>query len=314
MDNLFNPHPHGIMFHHFHGGQHPVGQGSLSAEQFSQMLDWLAERYTILQPVDFLRKLNSSSLAEGEVCLTFDDALLCQAEIAAPILKNKNLGAFFFVYSAPFMGDPDNLEVYRYFRSTEFATVDDFYGHFFAAARMQYPDIYIKAEVDYDPKTYLAEYAFYTLGDRWFRFLRDRALGPERYNDVMLAVMRARGFDKGACLSRLWMTEAHLVELRDDGHTIGLHSYSHPTTFHLLDRESQREEYCRNQDHLAEVLGARPVSMSHPLGNYNSDSLEVLAGLGVQIGFRDSNSTTTIRSRLEVPREDHMNVLKEMCK
>ena len=28
-----------VMFHHFHGDEHPVGQGSLSKEQFEELID-----------------------------------------------------------------------------------------------------------------------------------------------------------------------------------------------------------------------------------------------------------------------------------
>jgi len=32
---------HGIMFHHFHGGEHPAVQGSISAQDFADMIEYL---------------------------------------------------------------------------------------------------------------------------------------------------------------------------------------------------------------------------------------------------------------------------------
>ena len=40
--------------------------------------------------------------------------------------------------------------------------------------------------------------------------------------------------------------------------------------------------------------------------------LEILKGMKIDIGFRSSMSVKEIRSPLEIPREDHANVYKEM--
>lgn len=122
---------HAVMFHYFHDENHPVSQGSISGEEFGLMIDWLSERYRMLQAGEFLEKLGRDALKHRDICLTFDDALLCQRDIAAPMLKSRNLRAFFFVYSSPLVGQPDFLEIYRCFRSTRFASIDDFYQEVF---------------------------------------------------------------------------------------------------------------------------------------------------------------------------------------
>ena len=304
---------HAVMFHHFHDEQHPVSQGSISGEELSLMIDWLSERYRLLHADEFLEKLGRDALKPRDICLTFDDALLCQMDIAAPILKSRNLRAFFFVYSSPLVGQPDFLEIYRYFRSTRFASIDDFYQEFFQTAKTLIGDEYDAAEKSYDGEEYLKPHTFYTPADKWFRYLRDRVLGKKRYEEIMRLLMRQHGFEPQEVMSKLWMTDAHLKALESDGHLVGLHSYSHPTTMHLLDRESQRREYVANYEHLMSVLESPPVSMSHPCGNYNGDMLRILADLGMRIGFRSNNSVTSINSPLEVPREDHATVLKEMA-
>lgn len=303
---------HAVTFHHFHNEFHPIGQGSLSAEQFSEVMDWLGERYTILSAQEYLFKLKQQSLKPNDICLTFDDALLCQADIAAPILKKRNIQAFFFIYSSPFFGNPDYLEIYRYFRMTEFASVDDFYEEFFRQFRELFSDQYSLAERDPRRLTYLQEYLFYTPNDRWFRFLRDIILGKERYMEIMRLMMASAGFDPKTIMKKLWMRDQTLKDLALYGHAIGLHSYTHPTTLHLLNKADQAREYQNNYLHLRDVLNQDPIAMSHPCGNYNSDTLEILDSKGIQIGFRSNNSIREIRSHLEVPRDDHANVLKRM--
>ena len=50
--------------------------------------------------------------------------------------------------------------------------------------------------------------------------------------------------------------------------------------------------------------------MSHPCGNYNDDTLKILDEMGIQIGFRSNVNIKEIKSKLEVPRENHTNVFK----
>lgn len=307
-------HTHAVMFHHFHDERHPIGQGSLSAKQFETMIDWLCNKYNLLNADEYLYKLQIQKLNAKDICLTFDDALLCQSEIAAPILKKKNIQAFFFVYSSPFMGNPDFLEIYRYFRTTKFESINDFYKDFFNKTKAIFADIYSLAEVSYDKKEYLRAFPFYTENDKWFRFLRDVSLGKERYEEIMRVLMLEQNFLPSAVMKKLWMSDKNLEELLNDGHTIGLHSYSHPTTLHLLDKKSQEEEYIKNYKHLSELLNFNPFSMSHPCGNYNGDTIDVLNSKNIRIGFRSNNSIKEIKSNLEIPREDHANVMEEMKK
>ena len=52
--------------------------------------------------------------------------------------------------------------------------------------------------------------------------------------------------------------------------------------------------------------------MSHPCGDYNEITLEILKSMEIDIGFRSNMSIKEMRSPLEIPREDHANVFKEM--
>ena len=251
-------------------------------------------------------------MQQDDICLSFDDSLLCQAEIAVPILNKRDIQAFFFVYSSPLVGKPDPLEIYRYFRTVEFSRIDQFYIEFFQETETAFPDLINAGLKDYDSTSYLSAFSFYTENDKWFRFLRDQVLGKERYDQVMDNLMKQHNFDRLKASSKLWMNNTHLENLRDSGHIIGLHSYSHPTMIHKMPVEQQEKEYVQNFEHLYSILGQRPLAMSHPCGNYSDDTLEILKKLGIKLGFRSSTSITSIRSPLEVPRDDHANIMKLM--
>ena len=83
------------MFHHFHNEKHLPSQGSLSANEFSNMLDWLNKSFNILEAEEYLNKFESSKLQPNDICLSFDDALLCQYDIAFTNIKKKKLKHFF---------------------------------------------------------------------------------------------------------------------------------------------------------------------------------------------------------------------------
>lgn len=300
------------MFHHFHSDTHPPVQGSISAKQFHEMLDWLSERYQLLNADVYAANLLSGTLKPNEICLSFDDALLCQSAIALPILRQRNIASFIFIYSSVFSGEPDLLEIYRRFRTTAFESIDIFYEAFFSHCRSIDPEQYELAEKTFDPENYLKDFPFYTLRDRWFRYFRDMILHTEAYDEVMASLMDFHNFSSADAADNLWMSERNLIEARDDGHILGLHSYSHPTMIQNFSYEKQKKEYQQNIDHLSGVLGSRPFSMSHPCGHYSDDTLTILREIGITVGFRSNMAVPEIRSTLEIPREDHANVLSRM--
>lgn len=286
----------------------------MSADELREMIGYLRRNYRVLDAADFLESARTGTLTESDTCLTFDDSLRCQYDVAAPVLREEGLTAFYFVYSSAFTDTPDILEVYRYFRSTEYPDFDAFCNEFMDQAQLSHGSIVAKALRGFDPDCYLREFPFYSTNDRLFRYVRDRVLTSEQYESVMSGLMSSRGFDVGQALPLLFMSSDHLLALQDAGNVIGLHSHSHPLDMEALSVDEQRVEYASNHAFLESVLFQAPLSMSHPMGRYNSDTLQILSDLGVLIGFRSSLSIRHAPSLLEIPREDHANLLERMRK
>ncbi len=304
---------HSIMFHHFHDEKHLPAQGSLSSSDFSKMLDWLSSRYNLIGAKEYLGKFEEGYLADNDICLSFDDALLCQYDIALPILEEREIDAFFFIYSSVFSENPDNLEVFRYFRTNHFSDIDDFYYQFFELI-----DNELKSEINqhrskYLSLNYLDSFPFYTENDKWFRYLRDQVLGIQKYEQLMLYLMAKNNFSPNEILDYLWMSEDDVRDIAKSGHLVGLHSYSHPTKMSKLSYDDQLYQYSENYKHLTSIVGD-VVSMSHPGGDYNDDTIKILGEIGIEIGFRSNISETTIKSKFEVPREDHANIYRAMTR
>jgi peptidoglycan/xylan/chitin deacetylase (PgdA/CDA1 family) len=302
---------HGVMFHHFHGGAHLPGQGSITAGELGALIDFLDSRH-VLDARQWLAKAEKGNLQPDDLCLTFDDTLLCQYEVAVPVLRRLHMTAMFFVNSGVIRGQLDKLEIYRHVRMNCFATVEDFYSAFDdLIAASPYAEICRIALRSFDPSRYLKPWPFYTDLDRRFRYLRDEVLGPTRYEHVMDTLVETTHLDLRDLSDRLWMSQAQVAALAAEGNVIGLHSHSHPTRMAALDRDAQRAQYRENLDILTEVLGEQPVCMSHPNNSYGPETLVILRNLGIRVGFR-ANLEQPWRTGLEFPREDHSIVMARM--
>ena len=303
----------GIMFHHFHGENHPLGQGSISSNELDEMIAWLKTDYKILNIQEFYEKALKGKLAPNETCLTLDDSLLCQFEIALPVIESHGLTALFNIYSSAFSNMPDPLEVYRYFRSVSYGSFDDFFNDFFVKIKEEFPSDYIKGMSRYTRERAIYDgFPFYTENDKTFRFFRDKILGPSNYNLVMISLMNKKMFNTSEVPTKVFMTVPQLVQLNQKGHVLGLHSDTHPTQIQLLSKEEQIREYTTNYDFLKNITGAGARMVAHPCGQYSETTLEVLNQLEVNVGFRSSFDIPYAKSLLEIPREDHSNILKKM--
>ena len=128
---------------------------------------------------------------------------------------------------------------------------------------------------------YLSAFPFYNEDDKWFRYLRDQYLGDVKYSKIMIDLMNKKNFDIEKAKRNLWINEKELRKIDSQGHVIGLHSYSHPTQMSKLTKLEQKLEYEKNYSHLSRVLGKRISAMSHPCGDYNKNTLDVLSSLNI---------------------------------
>lgn len=303
----------GLMLHHFCSDAHPRGQGAISAEELSDLIEFMGPT-NFLSPSEWCARATAGQLRSKDRCLTLDDALKCQIDVALPVFEAYGLTAFWFVYSSVFEGAKERMELFRYFRTTRYPNIDDFYREFFLWLDLsEWSTEFRRRRADFDPSRYLTEYSFYTENDRLFRFARDQVLGPDNYFSIVDAMMQYdRSFDIERAARSLWMTNSDLHRLSAGGHMIGLHSYSHPTALASLPAAEQRDQYERNVRHLHSVLGSPPDTVSHPVNSYGPETLEILRDLGIRIGFIDNLNAPPDGSLLELPRQDHAIILRQM--
>lgn len=308
--------PHGLMFHRFHhADEHPIGQGSVSGEELERLLDTIdAER--ILDPETWLQELDRGTLPSGSLCLTFDDGLKSQIEVALPILEERGLKAFWFVFSNVFQGGIDRKEIYGRFATQAFPSFDIFVDAFLKQAAL--------GVCHFDSGSYRSfresmkrRFSFYSENDIRYRFARNNLLDERAYDSIMEAMMRDQGTDLRKETYNVWMNEEDLVRLSRSGHVIGLHSYTHPASLKDMSLEKQREEYQKNKDHIISVIKKDVKSVAHPLDSYNDETLNILLDIGIYFGFRSNMSMSQVNCRkkkkLTMPRKDSNEALRNLA-
>lgn len=306
---------HGLMFHRFHkSGTVPLGQGSLTDVEFEKLLKHVGPE-RILSPQEWLSRVTTDSLRPEDLCITLDDGLRSQFEVALPILERYDLRAFWFIFSSVFEGHVDRNEVYNCFATTAFPSFDLFVEDFVQFCAV--PDEVFEAESYRDFTHNLREqFPFYTENDLKFRFVRNKLLPRTDFIRVMDRMIESKGLSVSDIAKDLWLTDKHLELLVEKGHCIGLHSYDHPFTMADLPGEKQEEQYARNYEHSSRITGEVVKSMSHPLNSYNADTIRILSNMGIVCGFR-SNMTPPVGKAinahpLELAREDGVNIVNSL--
>ena len=81
----------------------------------------------IVNPISL--KIAKKILKTNKVCITFDDCLKSQIDIALPVLKNIKLKLFLFIQTQIF--EINFHEIFRYFRQKYYKNFSKFYKDFY---------------------------------------------------------------------------------------------------------------------------------------------------------------------------------------
>ena len=311
---------HGIMFHHFHDDKlHTKSQGSISRDDLYKMIKFIGKKNIINADI-FFDKLRNNKLKKNEVCLTFDDAIKSQVDIALPVIEDLRIKSFFFVYTSIFEGKPDLLEVFRYFRMNFFDSVDQFYLNFYEILDENLSDFFKSKKMKIS--SIKRRCPHYSYEDIKFRLIRDIYLDKTQYEKIMIDMMKERKFKFEKFYSILFFNKDDLKKIDALGHLVGLHSHSHPTSLEKLNYDKQKDEYKKNLSLISKILN-KPHNkieyMSHPCGSYNANTLKILRELNISLGFKQTmkfeperNMKKINNSLLEIAREDHSMIFKRM--
>ena len=305
-----NYHLSGIMFHYFHDdSEFKKTQGSISSSQLEYTIKKIRKVTQILSPSEYIENLKNKN-PEKATCITFDDGLKCQFNIALPVLEKLDIKAFFFCYTAVWDTNfkMPLLEFFRDYRNNYNGGINSYYNDFFLKVKNFLRDRNEDIKI---PNDFLIDCPFYSYEDKKYRYLRDKVLNRSEYESLVNEMLIEDNYPFDEKKNNLYMNPDQILELDLKGHEIGLHSSTHPTDMNRLSPENIYDEYFSNYDFLKKTLNKNPKSISYPCGIFNKETEKIMSKLNIEVGFAASLNQYDFNAfnKLLIPREDNTNLL-----
>jgi len=303
---------HGIVFHRFHQkGKRSTAVGSINQDELEKILKFIGIK-NIITPNQWIEKIKRKSFKKNDICLTFDDGLKSQYDYALPILEKYNLKAFFFIYSSVFSEQIDDNEFYNRLIFEKFKDSKRFTKKFLEISGLGLNIFKTKKYFNYHLNTKKFS-SFYSEDEIKYRYVRNFYLSRLELKSIMTKIFKLKRVDFIKARS-LWISIDELKELSNLGHTIGMHSETHDLNFKGLPLVKQKKEYKSNFNFIYRTTKQKPLSMSHPLGSYNKNTLKILKQMKIICGFRATfcSASKINNSNLEIARQDPVHILKTL--
>lgn len=304
----------GFMFHHFHDEKkNKKSEGSIDKKKFKQIIKNF--KTEIINPNEFKEIiLEKKKIKKRKICLTFDDGIAAQADVAAEVLDDLNLKAFFFVNSQQFEKKVGMLECCRYFRNNYFKSIEEFNKFFLQKLDFFYPQKNLKKFLDLNKnkiKKMKKLFSFYSNKDIQFRIVRDYLLNNDEYILLLTKLFKLKKFNFKQINFDLFLNKKNLKKLSNNGHEIGLHSHSHPIPITKLSHKNIHYEYFTNKKILEKITNIKINSVSYPNGYTNIDCEKILNKIGINFGFANNYKEIAKLKfdQMYIPRVDHTELI-----
>lgn len=241
-----------VMYHFVGGDENLKG---ISLENFNAQLDFLQKTY----PRD-------------EIVLTFDHGTIDHLEYAAPELERRGLIGMFFILTMV----PEERRM----------TGGDKQRFLEALLRVELAKmVCTEFKIDYNPedaKEYLSAFGFYSLEERYLRYLRDKIIPPEAYDGFVGKYFNKAFGDEKNFASKKYLSWDHIIQLHKRGHIIGSHSHYH---------DGDRNDYARSIKLIERKIKENVEYVSYPKG-VKMISDEDLENLGVKKAYISTENGT----------------------
>ncbi|HLO78444.1 MAG TPA: polysaccharide deacetylase family protein [Magnetospirillum sp.] len=273
----------------------PVRLPALTVRQFETALDRLLAEY---EPVTAARLRDwfagEADLPSKGVYLSFDDGIRDHVTNVLPVLQRRGLEGSFFVPGS-ILAEDGRLPPLERQRFLQYAFGD--YPTFLAAFVATVQERFGIAGLGMTEENlgrmgdYLADYAFYTDEERYYRWLRDTVLTPEQFLAVVDQLFAARFPDERALFATYYLSANELAELKAAGMVVGAHGYVHEHLPRLADPRADME---RGMAAIEGVIGERPWIASYPYGSYDQGTVALMRDLRMAFAFTTQNQIATL--------------------
>ncbi|MDP3085858.1 MAG: polysaccharide deacetylase family protein [Rubrivivax sp.] len=237
------------------------------AARFERIMAFIARNFHVLPLADAAAKLTAGQLPPAAACITFDDGYRDNYTVAAPILRRHGLTATFFIATGFIDGG-------RMWNDTVIEAV-----RCAAPGELDWRELGLGLCSIDDAGSRVRAY-----GDALTRL---KHLDPSDRAERTAEIARRAGLENR---SDLMMSREQVVDLREQGMTIGGHTVTHPI-LRCLSPEQARAEIEGGRDELAAWLGEAPTVFAYPNGRPGHDYSDRDVALVRQAGFSAAVST-----------------------
>lgn len=299
-----------VMYHYVSDIQKSAFPGlkGLELSAFKRQLDFLQSEYSFLPTRDLMGCIKgNASLPDNACWLTFDDGYSDHYKYVFPELASRGIEGAFFPIVKPIV-EREILDVHKIhyiLASADDVSLieEDLRSLYFTSdlaqstgrsfddlkAALAIPNRFDSADV-----IFVKRMLQHAIPEGWRGLFADHLF--RKYVSV----------DVHAFAEDLYMSSAQLSEMVQSGMYVGSHGYRH-LWLSQETRQTQLEEIQKSLAFL-ESVGASIDDwvMCYPYGKYNSDTLEILNGVGCLVGLTTRVGIADLRhhSHLEFPRLD----------
>lgn len=249
----------------YHGVARAGGIGTLRAEDFRNQLHFLHRHFEVVHPDE--AGTPKPRVRRPRVVLTFDDGFLNNAAIAAPMLREFNIPAAFFVCSRH--AEPGEYLWFAYLRALELEYDGDW-------LRFRDERLDMRGAARRMSMTRLREL-----------LLGLRPHPAAMYTAIQSELPRLEDFVRPQVIADRYagMSAGHVRELASDPlFTIGAHTVDHPFLTRCVADEMSRQ-ITDNLEWIKDATGQPCKTIAYPLGDYDETVIGVSASAGIQRGF-----------------------------
>ena len=227
----------------------------ISLEEFRTQLDFLQKTYS-----------------RDDSVITFDHGTIDHIENAAPELDKRGIKGIFFILTmaqeeqrVPFIDKQRQIEAFLRNR----------------LAKIMCTELGIVYRPE-DAQGYLSEFSFYSLEERYLRYLRDKELPRDVYEGFVGTHFQKIFGDEKDFATRNYLNWHHVMELHKRGHIIGSHSH-----YHIGDKN----DFSISKKLIEAKIKQKLEYISYPNGMKNISD-EDLDNLEIRKAYLSSGSST----------------------
>jgi peptidoglycan/xylan/chitin deacetylase (PgdA/CDA1 family) len=260
----------------------------VSPEQLAGQLDHMLRYHKAVTAHEIASAMACGELPKNSFSVTFDDGFRGQHDVALSILEARGVQGMFFVPTC--IVNDRHLPTVERQRLLQYSNgpYEDFYTRFTLEVAERCPEL---AESAYaatpqnlqSALSYYAEYHFYSPMERLYRKVRETMLPNETF-EAIIEAMFADAFKEEEIITRHFLNWDDLRRMRDRGHHIGGHGHKHLLESNI-DGRVAAADHLRSVELLRNNLGFEVTSYAYPYGIFQPETVDALAGVGVEIAF-----------------------------